>query len=293
VSVVRLLKVRVTEMNEPEKTNISLKSAILLAVIFILGQYVITSWIHDYGHDEKVVSYVSFAGTLVSIILALLAIIYSYYQNFSQKRDSGTISAQIEILRATLLEMRNSQGSFSAEIEKLEEIGRKLDDNTTIVEASRGELKALQETVTSKFADSTASQPPAGPNDLKETLSNLIAKASPPQIAIYAALLKGAKKNMAYRDIVEKILLPAIRPEQQAIETSIKFMCLGIWMMMLDLGFISLKDKKLSMNGNLSDCFNKIDEKLTAEEHSSAQWFDTTKLKMRADNLGRDVTSPD
>lgn len=47
------------------------------------------------GENKDVVSHLSLAGTISSIILAVLAIIYSYYLNNSQKIDSNNLREQI------------------------------------------------------------------------------------------------------------------------------------------------------------------------------------------------------
>lgn len=66
----------------------------------MLFEYVVMEWTRVYGSNQDVVSHVGFAGTIVSIVLAVIAIIYSYYQTFAQRKDSSLLALQLENLQS-------------------------------------------------------------------------------------------------------------------------------------------------------------------------------------------------
>jgi hypothetical protein len=118
---------------------------VLLILIIVIGEYVFLDKVFKYGADSAVLNYMSFAGTLVSIILAVLAIVYTYYQNFSQQRDSGNIASQIDLLRSTVSEVRVSKGEFAKELKRIDEIGDKLDQSISLISESKTHVSSLSE----------------------------------------------------------------------------------------------------------------------------------------------------
>lgn len=68
-----------------------------------LGQACIWFLSYHYGTNNSALGYVSFAGTLISIILAVLAIGYTYGESHQQKNSSITLANQIE----SLVEIKN------------------------------------------------------------------------------------------------------------------------------------------------------------------------------------------
>jgi cell division protein FtsL len=105
-----------TEIRVISRRNLTTTEWILILLFAMVSAYVFIEKVYRYGADTGIVSYVSFAGTIVSIILAVLAIVYSYYQNFSQQRDSSTIATQIDIRRQTVTDVRISKKEFSKEL---------------------------------------------------------------------------------------------------------------------------------------------------------------------------------
>lgn len=81
---------------------------ILVVVLLMLLQALIHFWSTETMSSSQIVNYISFAGTIVSIILAVLAIVYSFYQNFSQQNNVESISKEVENLKRTAIEVRES-----------------------------------------------------------------------------------------------------------------------------------------------------------------------------------------
>ena len=75
----------------------------------MLFEYQLIMWTRDYGADKEVLSHVGFAGTIVSIVLAIIAIVYSYYQTFAQERDSATLAEQLRNLGSVSNALSNTR----------------------------------------------------------------------------------------------------------------------------------------------------------------------------------------
>lgn len=71
---------------------------ILLIVVVVLSQALLHYLSTEVMTSSEVINYISFSGTIVSIILAVLAIIYSFYQSYSQQMSSSSISYEIKKL---------------------------------------------------------------------------------------------------------------------------------------------------------------------------------------------------
>lgn len=72
---------------------------ILLILLLSVVQAFIWFLSHTYSGSNNALGYVSFAGTIISIILAVVAIIYNFTESVGQKNKSDLISIQIEKLR--------------------------------------------------------------------------------------------------------------------------------------------------------------------------------------------------
>ncbi len=184
----------------------------LVVFLVIVVQYVIGGWVAGYGADPAVLSHVSFAGTIVSIILALLAIVYTYYQGFAQQRDAVALASQIEALGGVANGMRASGDVLSAGLAQIRSLGDQLDRSVAIAEETRtrvGDLRASMEGL--KTAASRGEPtPPSGAlsEPLPRAAERLIALASPMQLAIYFGLQEAAARGMTYRTLASDIFMP-------------------------------------------------------------------------------------
>ncbi|MEO8065090.1 MAG: hypothetical protein ABI821_20345 [Pseudomonadota bacterium] len=104
---------------------------IMLMCIQALTQFIIHCWTVDYGSDENVVSQVGFAGTLVSIALAGIAIVYAYFQTYSQKRDSDAVATRLAQMRELLASLNTSGAQIGNYAAFMEETQARLAQITT------------------------------------------------------------------------------------------------------------------------------------------------------------------
>lgn len=100
---------------------------LMTGIILILFQFIIQSAAWLYGDSKSALNYISFAGTIVSIILAVLAIIYSYIQNISQQNSATTISSQVDKLISVADTINSSKKELSKSLSHLKKVSVKLD----------------------------------------------------------------------------------------------------------------------------------------------------------------------
>lgn len=83
-----------------EKTKFSKREWIHLIITLSIVQAAIWFVSFVYANNSSALGYISFAGTIISIILAVLAIGYTYGESHQQKNSSLTLANQIESLVA-------------------------------------------------------------------------------------------------------------------------------------------------------------------------------------------------
>lgn len=77
------------------RKKMSTREWVMVCVLIVLVQLLLHYWTSESMNSGEVLAYVSFAGTIVSIILAVLAIIYSFVQTQAQQATSDSISREI------------------------------------------------------------------------------------------------------------------------------------------------------------------------------------------------------
>jgi len=192
-----------------EPKRLSKREWWLIILVIVIGEYLFIDKVFKYGADAGIVSYVSFAGTIVSIILAVLAIVYSYYQNFSQQRDSNNIATQIDLLRNTVKDVRVSKDEFISELERINSISEKLDQSMSILAESQSHVIKLSSSFESFRASvGIASQQvlePPGKEKLSPTQVNYFFKRFPEgTYLILFALYKSKWEKLKFDERFEK-----------------------------------------------------------------------------------------
>jgi hypothetical protein len=85
--------------SEKLSKKIETKDWIYLFIISLFLQFIIYYFSFIYGGSVKALGYVSFAGTLISILLAIIAIGYTYGESIKQKTSSDQLLVEIAGLR--------------------------------------------------------------------------------------------------------------------------------------------------------------------------------------------------
>lgn len=130
--------------NEATKTEWGMFNIlVVIATIFVM--YLFRDFFFHsifLSQDKRLFDAISFAGTIVSIILGVLAIIYTLFQGFSQQSSSEKLATQISTLRKIISRNQSQQESFEKEMEKFEGISNSLLQISNSVENLRSEHKS-------------------------------------------------------------------------------------------------------------------------------------------------------
>lgn len=132
---------------EKKKQKLTTREWIFIIVILSLVQLFIHVVSYRFGNSPSALGYVSFAGTLVSIMLGLIAIIYSFVQSISQSTNVIEIREQVERLIVAGGEISESGRiihSASQEVSELVgDLASKVTENTSATKEVFGSFKAL------------------------------------------------------------------------------------------------------------------------------------------------------
>jgi len=87
---------------------------IFVLFLVVLAQLIIHYIAFDFGSSGRALGYVSIAGTIVSIVLGLIAIIYSFVQSITQANSVSDIRLQVE----KLVEVGDSISRLEQDLQK-------------------------------------------------------------------------------------------------------------------------------------------------------------------------------
>ena len=103
------------------------KWLLLIAVLMIVEGFVFYAAMEN-SNSTSALGYISFAGTVTSIILAVLAIIYGFVQSGLQEKKSEAISRQMERVRDVVNDLTKSKTDLGDEVDKLEHISNGINE---------------------------------------------------------------------------------------------------------------------------------------------------------------------
>lgn len=134
-----------------EKGVVSVKITSLVAwgIVLLLTQLLITQWTVRAAGNRDVLDYISFAGTVVSMLLAVLAIVYSFFATASQRGDAEAMRTQLDSLNQTVSRADLSGKAFEREVENLSAI---LDGVGRIRQLTEATFETLQKSASQQEA---------------------------------------------------------------------------------------------------------------------------------------------
>ena len=130
-----------------EEKGFSRREWFFVIFIIMLTQFIVQFIAFIYAGNSSALGYISISGTIVSIILALLAIIYSYYQSTSQANSSSSLNSQIDKLIGIVDKVKTDKSDFSHELEQLSDIREKIDSTFTLQKVSHAQVRELTGTI--------------------------------------------------------------------------------------------------------------------------------------------------
>jgi hypothetical protein len=159
--------------DSPQKKPFGRREWLLLIALLVLTQFLIHALAWRFGGSSNALGYVSFAGTVVSTILAVLAIIYGFLQSAEQSQSTTTIASQITSLQRVVESFQKSGGMLSQQLQQLAEVSSGINRAIAVSESSQQQISKVQSSldeVRELFASgATASTEKVGVRSLPET----------------------------------------------------------------------------------------------------------------------------
>jgi hypothetical protein len=223
--------------------------------------------------EGSALNYISFAGTLVSIILAVLAIGYTYAETQSQKNRSDSVASQIGILNEVIKNIQIESAaleSISVISEDLKSISLQIKSNQSQTDSKLADVESTMKhladtTVFKEMPDSQDST--RTPIDKEKNAKALMQSESPlvilPILGMFLANNKAYKtffeifEDNLFDYIYDTILVLNIKDDK----TNIRFALFGSFYSLIytlsEMQLISLKPKnKLNVSPELVKAVN-------------------------------------
>lgn len=102
-----------------ENAWLSNREWVFVIILVILSQFILHQYSSNMMNETQVINYISFSGTIVSIILAILAIVYSFFQSITQQSNSDKIASNLESLTGVASTVNISVDTMTAQVETL------------------------------------------------------------------------------------------------------------------------------------------------------------------------------
>ena len=178
------------------------KYIILLLIIAIIGVFTFY-----YGtEDSQIVSYIGFAGTISSLILSVVAMIYTFYQsttsaNHTQKlsETSDTFIQTIQEFKETQHQLAETKNQLAVTVDSMQYIGQQ-------VATMDYKLDIFTQKLVNPIPESAATSSES-PSNSKETLERILSMSSILGIlALVICVYQVEKfKNKKFREILEEV----------------------------------------------------------------------------------------
>ncbi|CEO04823.1 Uncharacterised protein [[Clostridium] sordellii] len=113
-----------------------------MAYWFVILLFFIIFWVSSYLYnDTDLVSYIGFSGTIVSIFLGIIAIIYSYFQTSDNAYTQKELSKTLDELNKASTNITTSVDKFSSLESKVLSLSADLKNTLDIINVMREDLK--------------------------------------------------------------------------------------------------------------------------------------------------------
>ena len=88
----------------------------LFVALLMVVEFGILEFSYRFASDELVLSHISLVGTIVGILLAVIAIVYGFIQTSSRQSSGETIAAQVQSLESVVLSLDTSKKDLNQEL---------------------------------------------------------------------------------------------------------------------------------------------------------------------------------
>lgn len=248
---------------------------LLIIFIVILLQFIVqvSAWL--YGGNTGALGYVSFAGTVVSIILAVLAIVYSNFQSISQQNSAERISSQVEKLIGVTENIEAGKKGLVTSISHLNSLAQKVDESI----AHQGSISRKVDGIVRKFesamsggtlSDKKISQNSTSTTDNVEEgiFHNPFSHGYIAQLTQCVFFYYGAKLGLTISEVSEALALPILRDIVKEDDTGFDAYNEGMqvvsWQFFVSHGYLIL-DEGREEDSSRKYSLNKVFERYCAE----------------------------
>ncbi|MDA0697229.1 MAG: hypothetical protein O2793_12565 [Proteobacteria bacterium] len=231
-----------------DSNNFSKREWLLIILLIMIVQFIVQCIAFLYAGSGSALNYISISGTIVSIVLALLAIIYSYFQSASQVNTSASLNTQIEKLISIVDKVKESKNDFSDELKNLENIREKIESSISIQLSSHSKVAEISETL-DNFLENNITH--YSSNSETDKFSRLVSEGSTLVHLVLLVLHKSIKAGIAFKKIFPEICIPLIDEldkkleEQKISEDFYQGGILAILNLFVALGIVEVEDESL------------------------------------------------
>lgn len=254
-----------------------------LIVILSLIEFVILIGAHFYCDKDSVIGYISFAGTIVSIILAVIAIIYSFFQSISQARNENNISTQVDRLIETTNTIIDSTKKLSEDLNSLEIIKETLFESHKAilsVDNKYSDLKNIFSSMNNNINNTDNSEIENKESDVSD-VNNVIFRNPNNMFAISVLVAKKVSEDKndyfdSGKDIIASLASILVAEDKGGRVDNLKFMLTGGYIAVVNLlialnYFIVSKDNLITLseiaNGYCDSLIEQFDNNTIESGH--------------------------
>lgn len=235
------------------------KEWILLIFIVVLLEFIFLDFVFSASANKELVNLFSFGSTLISIVLALIAIFYSFLQTESQKEDGRFLAKQIQSLTDVSNTLKDSGVKVDSSVSYMQSFVDSLGNISGEVSQSRQAIesveKKLGELSTSQKISSQAENQELGTDDEKFQILKIYLPKSGEFIQTIAYCLYLAHKNNSADKVTDIIKVHYVEPlasvnDVNKVEANKNLnigLGMGIYMGLVPLG-IYVSNKKVNIN---------------------------------------------
>lgn len=121
---------------------------LLVILVLMMIEYWLVTTSYEYKSSETLISYISFAATIASILLAVIAIIYSFVQADAQQNASATMLTQTDSLRTTAIGLSTSGSIITEQVSKITETAERLRLLEQVLDLANQKLQGIESHIT-------------------------------------------------------------------------------------------------------------------------------------------------
>jgi Tfp pilus assembly major pilin PilA len=281
-------------MEEQNKKSLSTREWFLIIILIMIVEAFICYIAFVNAKNGSALNFVSFAGTLISIILAVLAIGYTYGESVKQKNDGNTIANQI----STLNQVINTIKIETASLDKISEINKELCMLSDSFKIGMNDTHKKVDDINTNFEellknfDNKATTTTQKPN--YELLSDLLVTKKPTTVLINLLLIynfNGTSISTMYSTLKFKLLEILSIYYKTEIEVDSKQGSLFIGFLnvtcaiLLKIGLVSVKKKEtISIDSHLLTRIENFVKEFRPEENSNDKLVQTFIENLNFDN---------